>query len=33
MLFAVLSSGGPKGSTNIGSGFKVSQKTRQRLKV
>ena len=33
MLFVVLCPGTPKGSTSSGSGFKVSQKTGQRLKV
>ena len=33
MLFVVLSPGTPEGSTGSGSGFKVSQKTGQRLKV
>ena len=33
MLFVVLCPGTPEGSTGIGSGFKVSQKTGQRLKV
>ena len=33
MLFVVLCPGTPEGSTGSGSGFKVSQKTGQRLKV
>ena len=33
MLFVVLCSGTPEGSTGSGSGFKASQKTGQRLKV
>ena len=33
MLFVVLCPGTPKGSTSSGSGFKASQKMRQRLKV
>ena len=33
MIFVVLCRGTPEGSTGSGSGFKVSQKTRQRLKV
>ena len=33
MLFVVLYSGTPEGSTGSGSGFKASQKTGQRLKV
>ena len=33
MLFVVLCLGTPEGSTGSGSGFKVSQKTGQRLKV
>ena len=33
MLFVVLCPGTPEGPTGSGSGFKVSQKTRQRLKV
>ena len=33
MLFVVLCPGTPEGSTGSGSGFKASQKTRQRLKV
>ena len=33
ILFVVLCSGTPKGSTGSGSGFKASQKTGQRLKV
>ena len=33
MLFVFLCPGTPKGSTGIGSGFKASQKTGQRLKI
>ena len=33
MVFVVLCSGTPEGSTGSGSGFKASQKTGQRLKV
>ena len=33
MLFVVLCPGTPEGSTGSGSGFKMSQKTGQRLKV
>ena len=33
MLFMVLCPGTPEGSTGCGSGFKVSQRTGQRLKV
>ena len=33
MFFVVLCPGAPEGSTGSGSGFKVSQKTGQRLKV
>ena len=33
MLFVVLCPGTPEDSTGSGSGFKASQKTRQRLKV
>ena len=33
MLFVVLCPGTPEGSTGSCSGFKASQKTRQRLKV
>ena len=33
MLLVVLCPGTPEGSTGSGSGFKVSQKTGQRLKV
>ena len=33
MLFVVICPGTPEGSTDSGSGFKVSQKTGQRLKV
>ena len=33
MLFVVLCPGTPEGPTGSGSGFKVSQKTGQRLKV
>ena len=33
MLFVVLYPGTPKGSTSRGSGFKVSQKMGQQLKV
>ena len=33
MLFVVLCSGTPEGSTGSGSGFKASQKTGQRFKV
>ena len=33
MVFVVLCPGTPEGSTGKGSGFKVSQKTGQRLKV
>ena len=33
MLFVVLCSGTPEGSTGSGSGFKASQKTGQRLKA
>ena len=33
MLFVVLCPGTPEGSTGSGSGFKASQKTRQRLNV
>ena len=33
MLFVVLCPGTPKGSTGIGSGFKASKKTGQRLNV
>ena len=33
MLFVVLCSGTPGGSTGSGSGFKGSQKKEQRLKV
>ena len=33
MLFVVLCSGTPEGSTSSGSGFKASQKAGQRLKV
>ena len=32
-VFVVLCPGTPEGSTGSGSGFKASQKTRQRLKV
>ena len=33
MVFVVLCPGTPEGSTGSGSGFKASQKTKQRLKV
>ena len=33
MLFVVLCSGTPEGSTGSGSGYKASQKTGQGLKV
>ena len=33
MVFVVLCPGAPEGSTGSGSGFKVSQKTGQRIKV